>query len=199
MAKYLFYTNAEEKAYLAIRKFRDGVVSPLVALFAKIGIKPIQISFLVLLINITAAIFVGFKPFVSAILLFVSQFFDLIDGALARKLGVDDERGSLIDFSFDYIGFFAFCLGLIYFGFTNAFWTSFYVVNYVVLEVLIIALRIYKTEIFYVFKSRLVLYLAFVLVVFFNFPFLDIMLVFLGAYMCFVNAVLYSKLYKCLD
>lgn len=174
-------------------------MNPLVAILAKLGVKPIQVSFLSLLTGFVAAICVGINPFWAGVLLFVGQFFDLLDGALARKLDLDDERGSLIDFSFDYIGFFSFCLALIYFGFTNAFWTSFYVINYLLLEVLIIALRLYKQKVFYVFKSRLVLYLFFVLFVFFGLSFLDNMIVLLGVYMLVVNALLYHRLYKCFD
>jgi len=74
------------------------IAQPVAAAVARTGLSPNQVTLLGLLVNLVAAVFVGFGLFVAgAVAMLAGGVLDLIDGALARATGRATPFGSVLD------------------------------------------------------------------------------------------------------
>ncbi|MEF8838253.1 MAG: CDP-alcohol phosphatidyltransferase family protein [Haloarculaceae archaeon] len=90
-----------------LRPVADRTLGPLVGACASLGIGPNGVSVLAFLLALAAAgsfVLAGADPglyAVGAVLVFLNGVLDLVDGALARELGVDSRAGDLFDHVLD--------------------------------------------------------------------------------------------------
>lgn len=87
------------------RKYVDKFIEPTAKLFDKIHWKPTHVMCLALVIGVAAAVTytVSLPVVVPILLLWVSGYFDTVDGALARSTGHTTAIGTLLDIFFDRI------------------------------------------------------------------------------------------------
>ncbi len=98
-----------------IRTWYDGVLSPFVWAFEKIGITPTELTIAGLLAHVLAGVLFGLNEMgwgLAALLL--GQAPDTFDGLLARATGDSSPFGSFLDSVCDHLGDFAVYLGLLW-------------------------------------------------------------------------------------
>lgn len=76
--------------------------SPLLTVLERLGVTPNHITIVAFLINIGAAVLVGFNHYVAAASVFIgASLLDLVDGSLARRTGKTTPFGSFLDSTLD--------------------------------------------------------------------------------------------------
>ncbi|MGM9652220.1 MAG: CDP-alcohol phosphatidyltransferase family protein [Eubacteriales bacterium] len=85
------------------RKYVDKFIEPTAKLFEKIHWKPTHVTCLTLVIGVAAAVTytVSLPVVIPILLLWISGYFDTVDGALARRTGHTTAIGTLLDIFFD--------------------------------------------------------------------------------------------------
>jgi len=89
------------------RSVADRALAPLVAGFARLGLGPngVSVVAIALAFGAAGAFYLGAEATwlyaVGALLVFLNGVLDLVDGALARELGVDSAAGDLLDHVLD--------------------------------------------------------------------------------------------------
>ncbi len=99
------------------RKSIKKIYEPIGVLFAKTHITPNIITVISVMVGIFSAIsFYNHKPLMGALLLFMSGFFDLMDGVVARETDKASKFGAVFDWLADKIvdGVVLFSIGLAY-------------------------------------------------------------------------------------
>ncbi len=99
------------------RKSIKKIYEPIGILFAKTHITPNIITIISVMVGIFSAIsFYNHKPLMGALLLFMSGFFDLMDGVVARETDKASKFGAVFDWLADKIvdGVVLFSIGLAY-------------------------------------------------------------------------------------
>ena len=90
------------------------ITKPMVAVLSKSGLKPNVLTFVGLVINISAAYLVAINHFfLGGVLVLVSGLFDLLDGALARFTKQTTKFGAILDSTVDRISEAAIFCGLL--------------------------------------------------------------------------------------
>lgn len=93
--------------------FYRPLAYPFVLLSAKLKLTPNFVTFLSLLSGIVSAIFFGFgQVYYGALFLFLKQYFDLVDGSLARLTKNFSKYGAMFDAIGDGVGSVAIMLGI---------------------------------------------------------------------------------------
>lgn len=99
-----------------LKTISEGLLTPVIALLNKLGLSPNIVTVTGLLINIIAAVFMAKGMFITAgLIILFAGLFDMLDGALARKMGKKTKFGGFLDSTTDRVSEGAFYLGLIYF------------------------------------------------------------------------------------
>jgi CDP-diacylglycerol--glycerol-3-phosphate 3-phosphatidyltransferase len=76
--------------------------SPLLTALERLGVTPNHITIVAFLINVGAAVLVGFNHYVAAASVFIgASLLDLVDGSLARRTGSTTPFGSFLDSTLD--------------------------------------------------------------------------------------------------
>jgi CDP-diacylglycerol--glycerol-3-phosphate 3-phosphatidyltransferase len=76
--------------------------SPLLTVLERLGVTPNHITIVAFLINVGAAVLVGFDHYVAAASVFIgASLLDLVDGSLARRTGSTTSFGSFLDSTLD--------------------------------------------------------------------------------------------------
>lgn len=99
-----------------LKVISEGILVPVIALLNSLGLSPNVVTLIGLLINIAAALFIAKGMFITAgITILFAGIFDMLDGALARKMNKKTKFGGFLDSTTDRISEGAFYLGLIYY------------------------------------------------------------------------------------
>ncbi len=103
---------------IRLAEFRENsayrITSPVVRILSKSGIKPDALSSIGLAINIGAAYLIATSHFfLGGVVILISGFFDLLDGALARFTNQTTKFGAILDSTFDRISEAAIFCGLL--------------------------------------------------------------------------------------
>jgi CDP-diacylglycerol--glycerol-3-phosphate 3-phosphatidyltransferase len=86
------------------RKIARWITDPLVPLISKLRLTPDGMTLAGLILNITAAVFIGFGHLlVGGIIFLLAGLFDLLDGALARYMEKTTKFGAIFDSTVDRI------------------------------------------------------------------------------------------------
>jgi len=94
----------------------EGILVPVIALLNALGLSPNTVTITGLLINIVAAFLIAKGMFIaSGITILFAGIFDMLDGALARKMNKKSKFGGFLDSTTDRVSEGAFYLGLIYY------------------------------------------------------------------------------------
>jgi len=99
------------------RKIIKKVYEPVGILIAKTHITPNMITILSVIVGVLAAIYYyKEKPLIGALLVFISGFFDLMDGIVARETEKSSKFGAVFDWLADKFvdGFLIFFIGITY-------------------------------------------------------------------------------------
>ncbi len=99
------------------RKSIKKIYEPIGVIFAKTHITPNAITVISVIVGILSAFaFFNHKPLTGAVLLFMSGFFDLMDGVVARETDRSSKFGAVFDWLADKIvdGVILFSIGLTY-------------------------------------------------------------------------------------
>ena len=84
------------------KKAQQAIAGPVVPVLNKLGITPNVLTTIGVLINLAAAVVIGFgHVFWGGIIFLLAGLFDLLDGALARYLGKTTRFGALYDSTSD--------------------------------------------------------------------------------------------------
>ena len=90
------------KAMPPVERAVRGFVAPLIAALDALGVSPNALTVTGLLLNFAAAAVVGMGHHVWGALAFLfASGFDMLDGGLARRRGVDGKLGAFLDSTFD--------------------------------------------------------------------------------------------------
>lgn len=103
----------QQKLYYRLRPWRDRLVHPLVVLSAALRVSPNNVSLLGLLAMLGFIATVRTSPPVAVLSLAISIVCDATDGALARHLRIDSDKGKLTDIIVDATTFTLFIIGLV--------------------------------------------------------------------------------------
>jgi CDP-diacylglycerol--glycerol-3-phosphate 3-phosphatidyltransferase len=99
-----------------LKTYSEGILVPVIALLKKLGLSPNAVTIIGLLINIVAAFLIARGMFITAgITILFAGVFDMLDGALARKMNKKTKFGGFLDSTTDRISEGTFYLGLIYY------------------------------------------------------------------------------------
>ncbi len=188
------FSEKEEQGYLRIRKMRDAFLNPVVKFLSKVKVTPDQLTILSFLFIFPCVFFLNSQPLLSLLFLIFHLVTDAVDGALARHTKSFSLRGAFMDHACDYAFFFIFILALIYYHLVNGFWGAFFLVNYILMLGVLIALNYLKISSFFVYKSRNTFYVLFLILALSSFNLLDPFVVFFTVYMLLSNAFLFNKL-----
>jgi CDP-diacylglycerol---glycerol-3-phosphate 3-phosphatidyltransferase len=97
-----------------LKKSSGNILVPIIALLNTLGLSPNIVTIIGLLINIAAAFFIAKGMFITAgILVLFAGIFDMLDGALARKMGKKTKFGGFFDSTTDRLSEGAVYLGLL--------------------------------------------------------------------------------------
>ncbi len=99
-----------------LKEISESILNPVIALLNALGLSPNIVTITGLLINIFAAFLIAKGMFITAgITILFAGVFDMLDGALARKMDKKTAFGGFLDSTTDRISEGAFYLGLIYY------------------------------------------------------------------------------------
>jgi CDP-diacylglycerol--glycerol-3-phosphate 3-phosphatidyltransferase len=116
-----------------LKKISEYILVPIIVLFNTLGLSPNTVTIIGLLINILGAWFIAKGMFITAgLTILFAGIFDMLDGALARKMGKKTRFGGFLDSTTDRISESALYLGLILY-YLNAGKNGLVVLSYVAL------------------------------------------------------------------
>jgi CDP-diacylglycerol---glycerol-3-phosphate 3-phosphatidyltransferase len=94
----------------------EKILVPIIALLNSLGLSPNIVTLIGLAVNIIAAFLISRGMFISAgLVILFAGVFDMLDGALARKMGKKTKFGGFLDSTTDRVSEGAFYLALIYY------------------------------------------------------------------------------------
>jgi phosphatidylglycerophosphate synthase len=190
------FSQAEDSVYGRFQRMRDGFFEPVCSVLAKAGVQPDHLSYLNLVLAFIFVFFVQSNVYLSVAALLASLLTDALDGCLARYKKAENEGGALMDIAADHTFLFAAVLSLIHIKTVDGFWGAAFSLNYLLMIVLIMAMRAKNLHVFPVVRSKYYFYLAWLLFVFTGLNYLDILLVFFSIYMVLTNLFLFRN-YRC--
>ncbi len=103
-------------SYLRIMRVRDAVLMPLTRLWAALGVTPNTLSGAGVLVMAGFAATAKNSPSWAVFMLVLAMLLDLNDGALARYLKVDNDRGKFTDMVCDSLVYTLFVVGMLHAG-----------------------------------------------------------------------------------
>jgi CDP-diacylglycerol---glycerol-3-phosphate 3-phosphatidyltransferase len=99
-----------------LKVISEGILVPVIALLNALGLSPNAVTITGMLINMAAAVLIAKGMFITAgITILFAGVFDMLDGALARKMKKQTKFGGFLDSTTDRVSEGAFYLGLIYY------------------------------------------------------------------------------------
>jgi phosphatidylglycerophosphate synthase len=104
---------AQQKIYYYLRPLRDRLVHPLVVLSVALHLTPTSLSLLGVLAMLAFVVVVPWSLPLALALIILNLLLDATDGALARRLKIDSDKGKVIDITADATAFTLFIIGLI--------------------------------------------------------------------------------------
>lgn len=104
----------EEDVYLKIRNIKDIITYPIIRVLAGMGVHPDLLTYLGVLSMLGFIYFVDHDPLSACACLAATLVMDSLDGALARYLHIDSDRGKFVDIFADNLNFTLFVIGLLY-------------------------------------------------------------------------------------
>jgi phosphatidylglycerophosphate synthase len=104
----------EEDVYLHIRNIRDLVTYPVIRVLAALGVQPDTLTYTGILLMIGFIYFANHAPLYASICLVGAIIMDSLDGALARHLHTQSDKGKFVDVFADNLNFTLFVVGLLY-------------------------------------------------------------------------------------
>ena len=192
---FSIFDESEEKRVEKIRKHKDKILAPLVAVCKKYDVKPDTLSYLGLLMVFPFVYFFSFNPWLALIFMLLNMFFDGLDGSVARHTKIESVRGDVLEHAIDYLSLLIYFFTFLYFGLFDVFWGSFYIVNYVIMSFLIIIMRGLEIKVFPVlFRARWFLFGVFALWLFLDVNIFDPFLVLVGVYLLVTNVFLFNRI-----
>ena len=192
---FSIFGEKEEKMFNKLRALKDRFYSPFAKFCIEKRITPASVSYLGLLMVVPFAIVFYFNPWIALFFLALNLLFDGLDGAIARKKLIHSIKGSVIDVTCDYVGFFAVFLTFFYFELMNHFWGALYAINYMALLFLVVIARSLKVKIFSVIlRSKYFIYLIYLIWLITGNNYFDPVLVFFGIYMAITNFFLIKRI-----
>ncbi len=85
-----------------VKKYTTKTLNPLTKVLCSLGIKPNHLTFAGLLFGLLSALLIALsKPIYGSLLILISGFMDMLDGALARNCGEVSAFGGFLDSVFD--------------------------------------------------------------------------------------------------
>ena len=106
-----------EKYRISLRSILDSfLVNPILFLLLKLKLTPNTVTFLGFLVCCISAYFISSGSFlIGGLLVLLSGFMDIFDGALARKMELITDKGAFLDSTLDRLSEAIVLIGLIYF------------------------------------------------------------------------------------
>lgn len=102
----------QQQLYYRFRPLRDQLVQPIILFYVCFGLTPNTISLLGVAAMLAFILVVPYSPPLALCLLILNLIFDTTDGALARHLRLDSDRGKLTDIISDIVSSVFLAIGL---------------------------------------------------------------------------------------
>jgi len=148
-----FHSKKENKFWQIVRKIKDPIFSPFFWPLKKLKITPNQISYTGVAFAIIA--FLGYEnDLILAIFIFLNFMADGLDGAYARHIKKDSQKGALLDIQCDIIGLAFILMAISYNGLVPELWALIYFGLYALLIHFSIFLNKIKKPFRLVFRTR---------------------------------------------
>ncbi len=196
MSSFSIFSQSEDSIYSQFQHGRDKLFEPACRFLTKNHIKPDVLTYFNLALVLPFINFLNTAPLLSLFSLLLSFVMDALDGCLARYQKTTSVKGVLLDIFADHLFFFSVVLSFMSFKMIDGFWGATYLLNYLLLIVLIMALRSRNVGVFYVIRSKYILYALWFIFLVAGISFLDVFLVFFSIYMFLSNLFLFHT-YRC--
>jgi phosphatidylglycerophosphate synthase len=193
-AVFSIFSEEEEAGYLKFRDWRDRLFAPVTFFLARHGVSAIHLSITGLLMVLPFVFFFKSNPWMAFIFLLLNVFFDSLDGPLARRKGLPESGGSVIDFACDHLGFFVIFMTFFFYQLLSPFWGAIYLVNYSLMLSMVIFCRALKIRFFPVIRSKYYIFLIFFIWLVSGYNYFDPTLVFFSVYMAITNFFLFDRI-----
>ena len=128
----------EEDFYLWGRNIRDVITYPIVRALAALGIHPDVLTYVGIISMLGFVYFVGHDPKDACLCLAFTLAMDSIDGALARHLHTQSDKGKFVDVFADSLNFTLFVIGLLHASLVTSITAILYTYFMVVVRILLI-------------------------------------------------------------
>jgi len=188
------FSADEQKMYLWFRNAKDRFLMPLSCFLAKRRIKPDMLSLSGLLMMPFFVYFFSYNPWIAFFFLILNLLFDGLDGSVARVLQTPSAKGEFTDKAVDYFCFAIVYLSFVYFGLLSPFWSAVLLLNYAVMQSLVIFGQMMDVKLFPILRPKLVIYLFFLIWLISGQNFFDPLLVLLSVYLFVSNYFIISKI-----
>jgi phosphatidylglycerophosphate synthase len=190
------FSQTEESAYERFQRIRDRFFRPVCAFLDRLGVKPDYLSYFHIFLLIPYFYFMNRAPILAAGVICLSLLIDCLDGGLARYQKSTSDKGALLDIVADHFVFFGVVFSLMITYITDRFFSTFYLMNYLLMIVLVMAMRANKLHVPPIVRSKYFFYFLCAMALFTGHNYLHVFLVFFSVYMLLTNIYLFHK-YRC--
>lgn len=194
--KFWFFAGDDELVYSKGKKIRESLFGPFAGYLANLGITPTILSYTGLFMIVPFLYFFASNPWLSFFFLLLNMIMDGLDGVVARFMKVDSNKGAFVDFAFDYTFFIIVFFTFVFYGLMNPFWSALYILNYIIMQGLIIFAFYNKIKLFPVIRSKYIVYFFFFIWVISGFNLLNWLVVLMSVYMIVTNIFIFNSI-KC--
>ncbi len=118
----------------------------------------------------------------------------MLDGALARYMNIQSERGAFIDMVCDYTSFFVVFLTFGYYGFVDLMMGTVFIIAYMALQAMISMAVMKGVKVFPVIRPKLLVYLAFFVYLVSGYDFVNDVVIFMTFYMIVTDFFVFRKI-----
>lgn len=188
------HCEEESGVYFFTRGIKELIFRPFMPYLADTRIKPESLSYLGVLVTLPFVYFFAYNPWIALFFLLGQFVFDMLDGALARYLNKQSERGAFIDMVCDYLSFFIVFLTFGYYGMVDYFIGTVFLIVYIVLQAFVSFAVIKGIKLFPVIRAKLFVYLFFLIFLFSGYNFMNEFLIVITAYTFVTDFFIYRKI-----
>jgi len=174
------WSPSERKAKHFFEETKAVVFYPLLQLLLFLKISPNMVSFLSATLGLSATVYMWIDLRISVFMLILSLVLDGVDGSLARMTKKNSTSGSLTDAFADQITISSTTIGFIALGFVDIVSGSIYLLSYPIIILFSIIRNALNFPQKYVFRPRILVYLAFALFVYTDINILNITVLVFG-------------------
>ncbi|MBU0667894.1 CDP-alcohol phosphatidyltransferase family protein [Patescibacteria group bacterium] len=188
------FSEDEQKYYLWYRNAKDGILLPISRFLAARHVTPNTLSYMGLLMMPFFVYCFAYNPWIAFFFLIINLLFDALDGSVARVMKKESAKGEFTDKAVDYASFAVVYFTFLYFGLFSPFWAAVLLLNYAIMQSLIIFGQMMEVKLFPILRPKMIIYLFFLVWLISGQNLFDPLLVVLSVYLLVSNYFLIAKI-----